>query len=368
MSKAKKAILCIVLVVIIAAAAVIVPMLLKSNGEDKGNDTPNTPFVYEKSADGKYIYFGEYPQSLKEDSVTVSSTPDANGYYLGSDGERYVKQTVTWSEETSGFSIEEATTLAFNKASNGTVMEIGSDYYFKVEKIKWRILHAESGEILIVCDSILQGMAYQPNYTKVSSYYYATDGEGNVLKDSDVDVYANNYKHSALRSFLTTTFYDSAFTTAQKDLITLTQVDNSASTTNNSTNIYACENTNDYVFALSYADMINESYGFSANAGDQDINRKWDTTDYAKATGAVTITREFVWAECNIESEEDIASSDYYALYAPYIGSGGMWLRSLSSRFSTNAGDVLIGYSDYSGFVYNSIGGVVPALQISLED
>lgn len=368
MSKAKKAILCIVLVVIIAAAAVIVPMLLKSNGDDKGNETPNTPFVYEKSSDGKYIYFGEYPQSLKEDSVTVSATPNANGYYLGSDGERYVKQTVTWSEETSGLSNEEVTALAFNKASNGTVMEIGSDYYFKVEKIKWRILHTESGESLIVCDSILQGMAYQPNYTQVGSNYYATDSDGNVLKDSGVDVYANNYKHSALRSFLTITFYNKAFTTDQKSLITLTQVDNSASTTNNSSNIYACENTNDYVFALSYADMINESYGFSADAGVQDINRKWDTTDYAKATGAVTITREFVWAECGIESEEDIASNDDYALYAPYIGSGAMWLRSPCSFSSIIASVVNIGYSDYYAIVNYTCHGVVPALQISLED
>lgn len=367
MSKAKKVILCIVLVVIIAAAAVVVPMLLKKPKDD-GNNTPNTPFVYEKSPDGKYIYFGEYPQSLKEDSVTVSATPDANGYYLGSDGERYVKQTMTWSEETSGLSNEEATALAFNKASNGTVMEIGSDYYFKVEKIKWRILHSESGESLIVCDSILQGMAYQPNYTQVGSYYYATDSQGEIIKDGDVDVYANNYKHSALRSFLTTTFYNSAFTTAQKDLITLTQVDNSASTTNNSTNIYACEDTNDYVFALSYADVINESYGFSATAREQDINRKWDTTDFAKATGAVTITREFVWDVCNIESEEDIASSEDYALYAPYIGSDFVWLRSPNSISSYSASGVSVGFSDAIDLVDCTFYGVVPALQISLGD
>ncbi|MEG2450777.1 MAG: InlB B-repeat-containing protein, partial [Clostridia bacterium] len=40
---------------------------------------------------GNHFMFGRYPQSVKEDNVTVSSAPDGDGFYLGSDGERYKK-------------------------------------------------------------------------------------------------------------------------------------------------------------------------------------------------------------------------------------------------------------------------------------
>ena len=53
-------------------------------------DEPEDEFVYEISADGKYVYMGEYPQTIKANNVSiVSATPDSDGYYLGSDGERY---------------------------------------------------------------------------------------------------------------------------------------------------------------------------------------------------------------------------------------------------------------------------------------
>ena len=35
------------------------------------------------------INFGMYPQTIKDNNVTISGTPDENGYYTGSDGEKY---------------------------------------------------------------------------------------------------------------------------------------------------------------------------------------------------------------------------------------------------------------------------------------
>ena len=40
--------------------------------------------------EGNIIYLGEYPQTLKASSVTVSDTPNSKGYFLGSDNEYYV--------------------------------------------------------------------------------------------------------------------------------------------------------------------------------------------------------------------------------------------------------------------------------------
>lgn len=355
MTKTKKAI-SIVLAGILIILAVLLPILLITpKGISAGKDT--MPFGYKLSADGKYIYFGEYPQSLKKDSVTVSATPDANGYYLGSDGERYVKKSYTTEQaESFGWTAEEIAQYKFNVSSDGRVMNLDADYYFKVEKIKWRILSTESGKKLIVCDNILQGIAYQPNYVEIEDKYYVTEDGTTAKIDGDADVYANNYKHSALRTFLTTDFYNSAFTSTQKNLISLTTVDNGVATTEAFDNPYTCENTQDYVFALSYADVTNASYGFKTNAARQDINRSWNTTDYAKITGAFTITSEFIKFEAKNDS------------YTPYIGSGGMWLRSPSSNYSIGACGACYGYPNIIANFYDSFFGAVPALQISLQD
>lgn len=360
MSKTKK-VISIVLAGILIILAVLLPILLKKPKDNSGGGNASAPFVYELSADGKYIYFGEYPQSLKKDSVTVSATPDANGYYLGSDGERYVKKSYTTEQaESLSITAEVIAQYKLNVSNDGRVMNLDTDYYFKVEKIKWRILSAESGKKLIVCDNILQGMAYQPNYAYIDGNYCVTEDGTTAKKDGNVDVYANNYKHSALRAFLTTDFYNSAFTATQKDLIFLTTVDNSAATTYDpSYNPYTCENTQDYIFALSYADVTNTSYGFETDAYKQDINRSWNTTDYAKITGAITYTSEYIEAE--IDDEER-------ALFTPYIGSGGMWLRSSFSDNSSRACVVFIGFAVGNGVVNHPSNGAVPALQISLQD
>ena len=67
----------------LALAMFLLPSILFLSGcKNKPNDPPPTDaFVYEFSEDGKYVYFGEYPQTIKAEDVTITSTtPDANGY------------------------------------------------------------------------------------------------------------------------------------------------------------------------------------------------------------------------------------------------------------------------------------------------
>lgn len=171
--------------------------------------------------EGDYIYFGEYPQSLKDDSVTiVATTPDSNGYYLGSDNCYYAKVVAT----------PYATGYTF---SNGAKVKSGTEYYFKVEPIKWKIVSQSSNEALILCESILINKAY--------------DTSSNIYGESDVSVWLVN------------TFFSSAFDSIQQDFISTVTIDKS----------------DKKVF------LISENEAFS-NAE----TRKLSTTDFARANGA----------------------------------------------------------------------------------
>ena len=92
--------------------------------------------------DGEFIYFGEYPQTIKADNVTITETQDDRGHYLGSDGFYYAKVKAT-------------PCASYYTFSTGEAIDGGKDYYFKVEPIRWRILNEENGEALLLCDNII---------------------------------------------------------------------------------------------------------------------------------------------------------------------------------------------------------------------
>ena len=254
--------------------------------------------------DGDYIYFGEYPQTIKADDVTITSTTDSRGYYLGSDGAYYAK--VTAKPYFSGYTF-----------STGKTVSRGTVYYFKVEPIRWRILSENGDTALILCDSIIANHRFD---------------------DSN-----NNYANSEIRAWLNAEFYNTAFNGLQRELILITTVDNSVASTGYLSNSYACADTNDKIFLLSYEEVTNTAYGFSSSYSNNDTARRMQTTDYTRATGAYMST-----------------SSSYY-------GNGHWWLRSPYFDYDYYAREVY-----YDGLVGNNdvdrgYGGVVPALQIRLK-
>lgn len=257
--------------------------------------------LYER--DGDYIYFGEYPQTIKDSSVTITTTTDDRGYYLGSDGEWYAKVTAT--PYGSGYTF-----------STGTTVTSGTVYYFKVEPIRWRILSESDGTALILCDSIIANHRYDDS--------------------------SNNYMNSEIRQWLNEQFYETAFDELQREIILTTTVDNSVYSTGYSSNSYACADTEDKIFLLSYREVVNSSYGFNSSSSNYDTARRMLTSDYSRATGAYMNT-----------------SSSYY-------GNGYWWLRSPYNFYSYNAR--IVYYDGYvsSGSVYDTYRGVVPALQIQL--
>ena len=216
--------------------------------------------------DGNYIYFGEYPQTIKADDVTITDTQDDRGYYLGSDGCYYAKVTATPYHSSITFS---------------TGASVTSDivYYFKVEPIRWRVLSEDGETAFIFCDSIIANMAY----------------------DNEFD---SNYKNSDVRAWLNETFYNTAFTELQQQIIITTMVDNSLESTGNWENSYVCENTEDKVFLLSLTEVTNSEYGFSSDLYENDTARRIQASDYTRAMGALMDDSVF------------------------YYGNGHWWLRS----------------------------------------
>ena len=257
---------------------------------------------------GSSFTLGKYPQTVVEDSATLTALAtatdsDSDGYLeYGSD--EYKK--VTGAPDSSGY----------KSASGNVTFATGTVYYFKVEPITWKVLSGQGTATgLVMSEKIL-----------TNSVYYTSTSNRTV---SGSTVYANNYQYSTLRAMLNGLdgsaysvgnfagkgFLDIAFTEAEKAYITTTTVDNSAATTGSSSNSYACANTSDRIFALSYKDLINTSYGFNSSYSNNDTARRGVLTDYARATGAGMSTDSSYYGNGSWWSRSPNADNSNYARY-----------------------------------------------------
>ena len=191
-------------------------------------------------------------------------------------------------------------------------------------------------------------------------------------------IYPNNYKYSNIRAYLNgidnqfvtdggtrTTdvdidwtgkgFLQKAFTASAQSLITDTEVDNSARSSNpdenatywnnNGENQYECDNTTDKIFLLSLQKVTKGEYGFKTTCY-ADKARIRGTTDYAKAN--------FAFHNINLTGNDD---------------GGNWWLRCPDNDYSGGLHN-----SSCTGYINNTAvddfsEGVVPALCLeSLPD
>ncbi len=134
---------------------------------------------------------------------------------------------------------------------------------FNVEPIKWRVLKIENGKALLLSSEIIDTKRYNSTSATVDGYY------------------GNNYAHSDIREWLINDFYNTAFSSVEKNSIVATTLNNSACATdmNNSGHYskYSSASTTDKVFLLSKdeADTYAKKY-FQTTV-----------TDYAYANGFV---------------------------------------------------------------------------------
>lgn len=251
--------------------------------------------------EGNYIYFGKYPQTIKSNNVSVSSFANENGYFNGSDGFEYAK--VVANTYSGGY-----------KFSTGVSIEKNKEYYFKVEPIRWKIISRNGNEMLLLCDMVIDNKRYDDTY--------------------------NNYKDSEVRAWLNNEFYNSAFSDLQKAMIDTSIVDNSVASTGFTENTYACENTQDKIFLISYVNATNSIYGLNSNN-----YRKKNSTDFARANKIYM----------------DVDPRNY--------GYSSWWLRSPVNNDNSYVYQVFSdGRVDEVGdWVQNSHVGIVPALQIKIS-
>lgn len=303
--------------------------------------------------DGDKIYFGSYPQTEVTDSSLIATltgkagtlpTSDNSyawtsyGYYADGEVGNYMWYT----------DIEEGTEKyrgvyftsyrpwqTLNPSTEDDSVQDGSGYYtdtvywFKYEPIAWTIIDEDTanGKALILCDMIIDAREY---YT---SEYDSRTIDGRT-------VYPSNYAHSTIRAWLNDTFYNTAFSELQKELILTTNVDNSAATTASPTNVTACQNTNDKIFLPSYSEVTDSDYGFSSVATANDPARRKYNTDYAKAQGAFN----------------DTAADD----------EGQWWLRSPNHEHTSDANVITQGVIQHCS-IDDTGYGIVPALNIRLS-
>ena len=244
---------------------------------------------------GDIITFGSYPQSevtKESDSATYAKLEAAAKnwvsykYYSGDGsygsmqpgdwmkyaditlgGEKYRAVRFTqyrpyWTEDPSS---------SDNSYQDSNGYKVNNIYYFKYEPLKWQVLDPTKG--LVLSKSIIDSQAY-------SNTIYS-NGKG-YTNDAAGEKYANDYATSSIRKWLNEDFYNTAFTSAQKQNILPTTLDNKAYSTSHSK--YDSVSTTDNVFLLSYSEAQNASYGFTDNT-DSTETRKAVGTDYAKAQG-----------------------------------------------------------------------------------
>ncbi len=319
-----------------------------------------------ENANGEYVLFGTYPQAEVTDTALISALNTEAGtlpidgengnwtsykYYQGT---RYVGSQsnaidymwyidITYGEDTYRgvyFTSYRPYTVMYDNTysvqdDNGYFVD--TVYWFKFEPIKWKILTENNNNALILCEMLIDSQAYQNTYT-LDAYYYVTDADGNVLTDESGDkIYASKYAYSTIREWLNDNFYNTAFNELQKEIIQLTNVDNSISTQGYSS--YGSQNTEDNVFLLCLEDTRNSEYGFSNDGAEQDVMKQKQLTDYAVCQGA------------DVKNEE---------------GCGSWWLRSPSLGNSENASMIFYNGTSSSGSVGQTYYGICPALWISL--
>lgn len=241
----------------------------------KTEDDISRGTIPNKTDDG-YITYGAYPQSYVGDYELVRklnslTSPNEKGWYFYNN-EFYKKIKCTLKPNHGDYTF-----------SDGTLISDRSEYWFKVEPIRWRPVINSGGVYTLMSDMLLDAHIYNDYYTDTK---IRTDYKG----DSE-SVYANNYKYSSLRTWLNTEFYNEAF--LNNDYILTTTVDNSVTSLGYDYNVnvkYFCEDTIDKIYILSCKEFTCDDLGFNKQANALDEARRAKVSDYAIARGAFVST------------------------------------------------------------------------------
>lgn len=215
------------------------------------------------------VTYGLYPQDNVNDEDLIdklekSELTKYNGYHYY-DHEYYVKKKAKLYRDENG------NYPSITEFDNGDIFSNNEMYWFKVQPMTWRVLESSDSEMLLLSNVVTETVKYLT--------------ERDIREIDEKPIYPNNYEYSNAREWLNSTFYDNAFI-FNKNPITVSEVDNSISTTTLDDEKYACENTMDKVFMLSHKDYTNQNYGFSSDFSNSPT-RQLKSTDYFRITGGL---------------------------------------------------------------------------------
>ena len=203
------------------------------------------------------------------------------------------------------------------------------------EPIKWRVLSVEGDKALLLADQILDFQKYNETNAKVT---WETCSLRSWLNGYDAESNVSNI------SYIADSFLGSAFSQTEKDAIlsaNLANADNSEKGTEGG------NDTTDYVFLLSLADVVNTTYGFESVKTQQDNARRATNTAFSKERGA------------------------YHSYKIEFYANGNWWLRSPGSNSYYGANVYNSGFvSSQGGIINNSdkLGNAIrPALYLDLS-
>lgn len=181
-----------------------------------------------KEKNQEYLYFGTFPQALKEESITIiNKDSNFDNLYLGSDGEKYILFKTS----------EHLKKSLFN---NNKEIKPSKEYYYKVEPIKWKILEKNNDSVLCMSDLIL------------SSNYFGKK--------------CDEYCDSHIREYVINDMYNLAFNDDEKKYVIP----------------YKYDYDLDDVTIPSYDDLNNSNYGYKKGETIDEARLKY-MTDYARS-------------------------------------------------------------------------------------
>ena len=272
--------------------------------------------------EGKYIYFGYWPQTLERDENVIAKLNEMAGKpplprdkenpynWESHEGTTYMWQKIVIYNGTKYLGVQMNDYRASGVYSlRSYIMEngyfTGEVYWFKYEPIKWRILTTSGNSAYIMSDIALDSFSMQPNRKgEIRDGLYADYNNSPGVPDG---TYANNWEYCFLRQWLNETFYNEVFNDLQKEIIQTTHLDNTARSSNPNDypkyygygenagkNKFAdqCKDTDDKIFLPSLRDITTTAYGFKKDVRAEDSARNLQATDFAKLHGAPMNTND----------------------------------------------------------------------------
>lgn len=229
---------------------------------------------------------------------------------MGTDSSKYgTNQYVYWGQ----YPQNEITNIT-GLSENVDYVQLNSQY-FKIEPIKWRVLSNSGDNLFLMSDKCLDAKAYNSIWDQPN----------------------RNWSNCDLRTWLTGTFFNTAFTGTQQDKIANTEVNAPYATTsdmNNYTWATSFASVTDKLFLLSgdltnksniadvgtQSELRNKTYGFAANNNDSPT-RRFALTDFAVANNAVSYDGFcFPWARSAFFGQESEGNYSAFAFLAFYLG------------------------------------------------